>query len=110
MAGREVVAAAWIPGVELADGDGLIPDELVWAALDCPGGWAVRELGTSTDASVTAALAATLLRPVVAGEEYVSYAWVGESAGRKHPSGVALATAEGELCAVAEALWVDPRQ
>lgn len=33
------VATTWVPDSSLAGPDGRIPPELVWAALDCPGGW-----------------------------------------------------------------------
>ncbi|MET9663959.1 hypothetical protein ABZY19_01180 [Streptomyces sp. NPDC006475] len=107
--GRDVVACGWIPDPALADSDGLLPPELVWGALDCPGNWAGRLLGTQQAGAVTASLTATLLRPVAAAAPHVSYAWLREESGRKHTMGVALATAGGELCAVAEALWLDPR-
>ncbi|MCX4526382.1 MULTISPECIES: hypothetical protein [unclassified Streptomyces] len=111
VAGRDVVAAAWTPGPELAAGAGTLPDELVWGALDCPGNAAGRLLDGRPAGAVTAALTARLLRPVpvLAGAGLVSYAWMRESGGRKYTVGTALATAAGELCAVGEALWVVPR-
>lgn len=33
------VATIWLPDVSVADPDGTVPAYLVWAALDCPGGW-----------------------------------------------------------------------
>ncbi len=78
-------------------------------ALDCPGNWAGRLLGSQRAGAVTASLTATLLRPVSAAAPHISYAWLRSESGRKHVMGVALATAEGELCAVGEALWLDPR-
>ncbi|HZX38849.1 MAG TPA: hotdog fold domain-containing protein, partial [Streptomyces sp.] len=107
--GRNVVACDWTPDPALADPDGLLPPELVWGALDCPGNWAGRLLGTQRQGAVTASLTATLLRPVAAAAPHISYAWVLAESGRKHTLGVAVATADGELCAVAEALWLDPR-
>ncbi|MGH8868049.1 MAG: hypothetical protein ACRDYU_08645 [Actinomycetes bacterium] len=36
------VAGAWVPDASLAHPDqDEVPEEFVWAALDCPGGWAV---------------------------------------------------------------------
>ncbi len=35
----DTVATAWTPHAGLADADGVLPAWLVWAALDCPGGW-----------------------------------------------------------------------
>ncbi|WP_037890659.1 hypothetical protein [Streptomyces viridochromogenes] len=106
---RGLVASAWVPSRAFADRDGLLPNHLVWGALDCPGNWAGRFLGTQRPGAVTAALTGTIERPVAAGEPYVLYAWLLSESGRKHMTGVALATAAGELCAVSEALWIDPR-
>lgn len=104
-----LVASAWIPSPAFAGPDGLLPPHLVWGALDCPGNWAGRFLGTQRPGAVTASLTGRVLRPVAAGEPHVSYAWLVSESGRKHTMGVALATAEGELCAVSEALWIDPK-
>ncbi|MFE3792247.1 hypothetical protein [Streptomyces goshikiensis] len=111
VAGRDLVATAWTPGPELATDAGVLPDELVWGALDCPGNAAGRLLDGRPAGAVTAALTARLLRPVpvLSGAGLVSYSWMRESGGRKYTVGTALATAAGELCAVGEALWVVPR-
>ena len=34
-------ACAWIPHASLADADGVVAPEFVWASLDCPGAWTV---------------------------------------------------------------------
>ncbi|MFI1760780.1 PaaI family thioesterase [Streptomyces sp. NPDC020800] len=107
--GRDLVAAAWTAGPALADPEGMLREELVWGALDCPGNAAGRLLGKLREGAVTASLSGRLLRPVPVSSRLVSYAWVLSEEGRKHRVGVALATAEGDLCAVASALWVDPR-
>ncbi|WP_329385985.1 hotdog fold thioesterase [Streptomyces sp. NBC_01351] len=107
--GGGMVATAWTPGRELGGADGILPAELVWGALDCPGNAAGRLLDGRPAGAVTAALTARLLRPVPVGEGLVSYAWLLSGSGRKYTVGTALTTAEGELCAVGEALWVQPR-
>ncbi|MFD9037622.1 hypothetical protein [Streptomyces bottropensis] len=107
--GRDLVASAFIPPRIFAEPDGLLPSRLVWGVLDCPGNWAGRFLGTQRPGAVTAALTGSLLRPVAAGERHVVYAWLLSESGRKHTMGVALATTDGELCAVSESLWIDPR-
>ncbi|MET9961645.1 hotdog fold domain-containing protein [Streptomyces sp. NPDC006326] len=109
VAGRDLVAAAWTPAPELAGADGLLPPELVWGALDCPGNAAGRILDDRRAGAVTASLTARLLRPVPVGEGLVSYSWLLGSEGRKYRAGTALTTASGDLCALAEALWVQPR-
>ncbi|MFJ8032400.1 PaaI family thioesterase [Streptomyces sp. NPDC096032] len=107
--GRDLVATAWTAGPALADAEGELRPELVWGALDCPGNAAGRLLGSMREGAVTASLTARLLRPVPASAPLISYAWVLSEEGRKHRMGVALATAAGDLCALASAHWVDPR-
>ncbi|RBO93802.1 hypothetical protein DFR74_102221 [Nocardia puris] len=105
----ELITGGWVPDETLAGLDGILAPHDVWSALDCPGGLAgfVR-LGMRRGA-VTAALTATVLRPVRAGEPHITHAWPIAAQGRKYTVGVALSTAAGELCAVAEALWIEPR-
>ncbi|MEV2222306.1 hypothetical protein AB0E01_20820 [Nocardia vinacea] len=106
---HDLVIAAWTPDPGLADESGRLPTEVVWAALDCPGGWtAMRKQGMGFG-GVTAALTATQLHPVYADSPYISYAWPISHQGRKHTVGIALATPFGDLCAVAEALWIQPK-
>ncbi|MFD3517430.1 hypothetical protein [Streptomyces sp. NPDC058657] len=107
--GRDLVASAWLPHPAFADQDGLLLPRLVWSALDCPGNWAGRLLGSQRPGAVTAALTGTIVRPIAAGEPHIAYAWLLSASGRKHTMGVALTTAEGELSAVCEALWLDPK-
>ncbi|MFB7466779.1 hotdog fold domain-containing protein [Streptomyces sp. NPDC056224] len=107
--GGAMVATAWTPAAGLGGPDGLLPPELVWGALDCPGNAAGRLLGGRPAGAVTASLSARLVRPVPVGSGLVSYSWMLGSEGRKYRVGTALATAEGDLCAFAEALWVEPR-
>ncbi|NNH75821.1 hypothetical protein HLB23_39230 [Nocardia uniformis] len=106
---RRIMAAAWTPDQGLADTHGELPPEVVWSTLDCPGGiaaWVFQKMGPG---AVTAALTATQLQPVLAGAEYISYAWPMHTDGRKRTVGVALSTPDGELCALGEALWIAPR-
>ncbi|MBF6290438.1 hypothetical protein [Nocardia farcinica] len=107
---RGLVVSAWTPDPALAGPDGTVGRENVWAAMDCPGGWVGFTLTGMRQGSVTAALTTTLLAPVEAGAPHISYAWPLAVEGRKHTVGVALATSSGELCAVAEALWIEPRE
>jgi hypothetical protein len=101
-----VLAGVWTPDAAFADADGLIPSEIVWAALDCPGSfaWWVREqrhgglLGTMSGEVTT--------RPR-AGQPHIVLAWPIEGGtGRKRFSGVALFTPEGELLARGRQIWI----
>ncbi|WP_448072146.1 hypothetical protein [Georgenia yuyongxinii] len=94
--GHELYAAAWVP-TEPAE-------ELVWAALDCPGAWA---LGVGGRPMVLGTMAAQVLQPPAVGEEHVVVAWPRGGQGRKHFSGTALYTADGALLAHAEATWIE---
>jgi hypothetical protein len=78
----------------------------VWAALDCPSGFACMPPGS---ASVLASMTARVAAPAQPGEEYIVSAWKISSEGRKHRGGSAIHDAGGRLVAVAEALWITPR-
>jgi len=102
VAGRELVASPWTP-----PGDGPVPDELVWAALDCPSGWAVDEF--SREGVLLGRLAARLVAPVLGGEPHVVVGWpVGEE-GRKRFAGSAVFGADGSVRAFARSTWLVPR-
>ncbi|MEV6772282.1 PaaI family thioesterase [Nocardia sp. NPDC051030] len=106
---RQLIVAAWTPDPTLGDEHGNLPPELVWSALDCPGGLAAWIYSGMGRGALTAALTATQLRPIPAGADYISHAWPLHRDGRKHTVAVALSTSDGELCALAEALWIEPR-
>jgi hypothetical protein len=106
VAGRDVVAAPWTPDASLDGGDGAVRPEFMWAALDCPGYYAV----TPDDRMMLLAqFTAQLARPVRVGEPCVVVGWGIGSNGPKHEAGTALYGSDGELCGLARALWVEPR-
>jgi hypothetical protein len=104
--GREAVAAPWIPAVDLVDGDGIVRPEFLWAALDCPGAFAVG-FG-EREALLLGRLAAEIRAPVRSGERYVVLGWPLGEDGRKRYAGTALFTDTGELCGLARATWIEP--
>lgn len=101
--GRDIVAAPWAPDPSLADKDGQVRPEIVWAALDCPSGFAVTTFET---VAVLGRLAAKLIAPVRPGERCVVTGWPLGEEGRKLYSGTALFSADGELRAFARATWI----
>ena len=101
--GTELIACAWEPDAELAAADGAVALRHVWAALDCPTGFACMPLGSMT---VLASMTAEVARPVTAGREHVVAAWKLSSEGRKHRAASAVYDSEGECLALAEALWI----
>ena len=103
-AAEGVVAGPWMPNPAFAEPDGLIPAEVVWAALDCPGSvsWVVSGAGGGMLGTMTGAL----IRRPAAGEACIVLAWPIERSGRKLISGTALFTASGELLARSHQVWI----
>lgn len=99
-------AAPWIPEPSLADAQGNVRDEFVWAALDCPSG-IVTDLFGRVGLILLGRLAADVRHPVVAGLPHVVQAWPLSRDGRKLSTASALFAAEGKLCAVASAVWIE---
>jgi len=99
-----VVAGPWTPNPVFADAEGLIPAEVVWAALDCPGSvsWVV----TTGGAGMLGTMTGEMLRRPAAGEPCIVLAWPIERDGRKLMSGTALYTAAGELLARTHQIWI----
>ncbi len=101
--GRDIVAAPWTPDPSLADDDGRVRPEFVWAALDCPGGFAV---GFPDPRSVLGRLAVKVMGPVRRDERYVVVGWPVGGEGRKLYAGSALFSQDGTVHAIASATWV----
>ena len=99
-------AAPWTPDPSLADGEGNVRDEFVWAALDCPSGIVTDLLG-EVGLILLGRLAADLRSPVTAGEPHVVQAWPLSRDGRKLNTASALFSSEGTLCALARAVWIE---
>ena len=102
--GQTAVACRWHADASLADNDGLLRSEFVWAALDCPGYFAVQD---SAGPAVLGRLAVVLCGnlPVVC-EPMIVTGWPIESNGRKHRVGTALHSADGTLRAFAQGTWI----
>jgi hypothetical protein len=101
--GRNIVAAPWTPDASLADKDGQMRPEIVWAALDCPSGFAVI---TPATVAVLGRLAVKLVAPVQPGKRYVAIGWPLGEDGRKLYAGAALFSQDGRLRAFARATWI----
>lgn len=100
------VAATWTPPADFADPTlGGIQHQYVWAALDCPGAWALLQQDESP--IVLGRLAVRIHQPVRAGEPHVVTGWrAAPSDGRKRYAGTALWTADGTLAATGRATWI----
>lgn len=100
-----VVAAVWTPHSAFADAEGRVPDEIVWAALDCPGffAWIAKE---GRHGALLGSMSGDVTAPVTAGREYVVLAWPIAREGRKETAGVALYDAEGQVVARGHQVWI----
>ena len=99
--GRELVAATWVPR------DDVISSEFVWAALDCPGAYAV-EFGQRGN-PVLGRLAARVEHLPHSGEQCVVLGWPLGADGRKLYAGTALFGEDGRTLGAARATWIVPR-
>jgi hypothetical protein len=102
--GRDVVAAPWTPDPSLADADGATRPELLWAALDCTGAFAVNE--PPRGLALLGRLTARVTRRVPVAAPCVVMGWSLGTEGRKLYAGTAIFTPRGDLCAAARATWI----
>jgi hypothetical protein len=103
----DLVASPWTPPAWAADADGIVSPEFVWAALDCPGYFALH--GADTTIAYLARQQVEILAPVRAGVEYVVVGRPLERAGRRGTAATAVLDADGKVLAHAECLLVVPR-
>ncbi len=99
------VACVWTPDAAFADAEGLVPTEVIWAALDCPGfcAWVVKE---GRHGALLGTMTGEVLRRPRAGEACIVTAWPMTREGRKETAGVALFDARGELLARGHQVWI----
>lgn len=97
-------AAPWIPAAEFADQRGVVKNEFIWSAMDCPTGFAggFPYMGKL----VTGRLAVHSLADVKANERCILMSWPLSIEGRKHHAGAALFREDGTVGAVAKATWI----
>ncbi len=102
---RDMVAALWTPHSTLADAEGTVRSEFLWAALDCPGAFAFPE--PQKGVALLGEMAARLTAAVQPAEPCIVIGWPLGGKGRLHYSGTALFDNKGRCCAMARATWVE---
>ncbi len=102
----KLVASPWTPDESLDRGDGKVRPEFMFAAMDCPGCFAITHSGRGL--MLLGEFTAHVDRCVHVDEPCVVLGWHISSNGRKHEAGTALFDEDGELCARANAVWVEP--
>ena len=104
--GRDDVSAApWIAGQRFAGDDGSLRPEFIWAALDCPSGWAANDFAPGRHA-VLGRISARIVSPVAAEKQYVVVGWPRSEDGRKIHAGSAVFDEHGAVCAYALTTWI----
>lgn len=99
VAGRDLQAAPWTARD--------VSPEVVWAAIDCAGAYAVG--GPGRGEVVLGRMTAEIRRLPDEGEQCIVVAWPLGEDGRKLLAGTALFRGDGELLAVARQIWIVPR-
>jgi hypothetical protein len=103
--GRRLVAAPWVPDASLTDGGRAVRPEFLWAALDCPSGWAAI-VEADGRPSVLGELTARLGDPVSPGERCVVIGWALGGEGRKRFAASAILGEDAAVRAVARSTWI----
>ena len=106
IAERGLVAAPWTPDESVCPSGKVLP-EFMWAALDCPGYFAMARDGRP---ALLGEFTAHVDRLVRTGESCVVIGWQVGAEGRKHTVGTALFDGNGELCARALATWIELKE
>jgi hypothetical protein len=99
---------AWRPAAGFLDEAGRLRPELVWSALDCPGGWAI------AGPANTGTLQVKILGPVDGRQDLIVMGWPmpvasARPGSRRRYAGTAMFDARGGLLARGAAIWVAPR-
>ncbi|MFI0977446.1 hypothetical protein ACH4SP_10500 [Streptomyces sp. NPDC021093] len=99
------VACVWTPDATTDDGTGTgtVAEELVWAALDCPGGWTLDPLRSPL---VLGRMSARITALPRVGEAVVAVGRGVPGEGRVHTCGTALFLPDGTELARSTATWV----
>ena len=96
-----IVAAPWRPTPDLADASGHVAAEFMWAALDCPGAFAI-----DAEPILLGRMSARILSRPPVGDPVVVIAWAKGRDRRKYFAGSALFTPAGDLLAFSEQTWI----
>jgi len=100
---QSLYAATWLPAAEFGDSGEFLRPEFLWAAMDCPTGFASGF--PIAGKLVTGRLAVEQLQPIKVGEPCLLMSWPLGVEGRKHFSAACLYQNQ-RPCAVARATWI----
>lgn len=97
------VAATWAPHPGLLDAEGVLATPIVWAAIDCAGGWAV---DFTAQTMLLGRMTAEVSRLPEIGEACTVTGRLDEKSGRKFLTSTALHAGD-ELLARSEQIWIE---
>lgn len=103
---EDPVATTWVPSAGLADRDGTLPARFVWAALDCPGGWASDLVARPM---VLGRMTAAVHALPLAGDPCVVVGRVLDVEGRKTFTASTAYDPDGRVLGRAESTWITIR-
>lgn len=95
----DTVAAPWIPDTRLEPAP-----EIIWAVLDCPGGWAIGMLQRTV---LLGTMTARVHRLPVIGEPCIAMGRLLRRDGRKAFTTTALYGGDGQLLGQADQIWIE---
>ncbi len=101
--GDHLTAGPWTAHEAFAGADGTIDVPVMWAALDCPGGWAA---DFTHNPIVLGQMTAEISRRPATGEPCLSVGRLHAREGRKFLTDTALYSTDGELLGRAEQTWI----
>lgn len=104
--GQSLHAAPWVPHPSLTDDSGNVASEFIWAALDCPSGFAMLPIPDGM-AIVLGELCASIEGSLGVGQPTVVTSWPIAHEGRRRTAGSAIHTTDGKLVAFARAVWIE---
>lgn len=107
--GRTIAAAELELDASLPNEGGVVRPEIVWAALDCPSWFGFRCFDDFDGNVLLGRLTARIEGRPRVGDRCIATGWALGRDGRKIRCASTLFTAEGEVLASAEALWILPR-
>ena len=100
---RDTVASTWLPDAGLVGPDGLLPVHVLWAALDCPGGWSADLVQRPM---LLGRMTATVDARPTAGELCVVVGRHLGDEGRKTFTASTAYDGDGRILARAESVWI----
>jgi hypothetical protein len=103
--GENYFASVWIPDSSLSDKTGYIKNEIIWAALDCPGAWTI--VHEKARFIVLGRLVGEILGKIRCDEKCIVIGWKLSDEGRKVYTGTAVYSSNGQLYAKGRATWIE---